>query len=355
MNKKIVSITDSYPIHPRLEKISNYFSQAHQEFFISWNREGHGVTPDYKNFIFNSRIGYGNRVKKLFLIFRFRGFVKEAIHAIQPEIIICRHWQMFFLVLSLRTNKKIVYDVCDIPNSKVIRLIENWLIRYARLVILASHFYEFLYNIDNKIILENRPLKSLNLTNYKKSSYKIQKKDNSKLVITFLGKIRYYSILINLINAVKGNKELMLNFCGDGSDRARIKDYCEEHKIHNVNFYGKFCTRDIPFIYNNSDLIWCAYPSELKNVQLAISNKYFETLAYKKPGIFSCNTKLSHKIKERNIGFVVDAYDTNEIKKLLIKVKIQKSILREVVVNIELFNEPIYWEDYLKDQIGPAI
>lgn len=345
--KKIVCISDSFPIHPRLEKISEYFSEKDDRVInIAWDRTSSYEIDEIDKFrVYKSRAKYGNKILKLIKLPSYILFIRKMIRKENPDLMICRHWPMFMAVsIVSHRETRIVYDVCDMPSNKFIRFIEKQFIKRANTIILSSRYFKEYYNHNNLLVLENRPKRRTVIK-------AVGNTKNEKFSITYLGKIRYFPILKNLVLSVVNHGNIVLNFYGDGPDSEKLKNYCEAIKANNVKFNGKYTQNDLSNIYLKSDLIWCAYPTDNFNVRYAISNKFFETLSFKKPGIFSQGTMLSNEIKKYNIGFLVNPYNVTEIEKLIVELSRDRQLIKDVVGSINNYNKPIYWDEYEKERL----
>lgn len=343
--KKIMCISDSYPQHPRLEKIANYYNTNTDSFieYILWNREIGKQINSFNTHIYNSKAKLGSKISKLLKLPGFLLYILKTLKLKKPEIIICRYWQVFiFISLFYYRNTKIIYDVCDMPSNKLIKTLEKKLIKRAHLIVLASRYFKTFYKHDNLTILENRVNSSLVKFNHQKEII-----HNDIFQITYLGKIRYFKILKNLVDSVVDIDDINLNFYGDGPDLNKLKKYCSQKEMNNISFYGRYAQSDISSIYQEADLIWCAYPNDNLNVKYAISNKFFETLAFKVPGVFSESTMLGEEISNHNIGFLVNPNSSSFIKKLILEILRNKMMIQNVIENIKMYQKDIYWEDYL--------
>ena len=329
---KVLAVFSSFPIPPRLKKIAALFGDNIQ--YVSWNRKN---DPELNHHINTNEAIFTSKDAKFFNILRFRHFLKAIIRKEKPAFIICRHWHTYFIAKTIIGKYKIIYDVCDVPISRYIRSIEKKLISHNDVVVLASRFFRKFYNKCNTILLENR-------VNYQN---KLEKSNSDKLRITFLGVIRYKDILKNLIDLCKEMKDIELTFYGYGPDLEALQAYANEKKA-SVQFKGAYTQSDLPSIYSVSDVIWAAYPSKNENVKLAISNKYFETLAFETPGIFASNTMLGELIEEKKIGYVVNPYSIEDIASLINRIKKEKPFL-DMIERMKQSGELKYWDQYLED------
>ena len=332
----ILSVFSSYPIPPRLIKISSLFDM--DVIYISWNRKKYSLTPNDKivEEIFDD--SDASKIGQYFDIIRFRRFLKDKIKNYKPEIIVCRNWKTFLIARTILTkNARMIYDVCDVPNHFLIRVIEKVFITKRTEIILASRFFKTYYK-DTSVVLENRiaPMKM------------VPKHPSEKLRIMYLGVVRYTENLLNLIKACDLLEDVELNIYGYGNSLDAIREY-KKLKNSKVIIHGEYKESDIPEIYSRNDVVWCAYPYRLSNVKIAISNKYFETLAFTTPGIFSVQTRLGELVAKNGIGYTVDPYDVNCIRNLIESIKNNRESLHEKENSIRICDEKKYWEEYKEE------
>ncbi|SDC07629.1 MULTISPECIES: glycosyltransferase [unclassified Candidatus Frackibacter] len=242
------------------------------------------------------------------------------------------------------TDSKVIYDIPDLPAStsqfifKSLKKLEEIFISSGDILLLASRFFKDKYqDVEcKKIVIDNKPQKKI-LNNKGKFKFK-----SERLKISFIGTIRYYEIYKNLIDAVKG-KEVELLFFGWGPDKERLEKY--SLGLDNVHFFGRYQYEDISKFYKVSDVVWAAYPSKDINVRYATSNKFFESLVFRKPCVFSKNTKLGQHVDENRIGLLVNPYSVDDISVLidnLIKGKLNLELILNNIRQIKL--QDLFWE-----------
>jgi glycosyltransferase involved in cell wall biosynthesis len=210
--------------------------------------------------------------------------------------------------------------------------IEKYSLRKVDIIIFASRFFvsEYQYFKKKIYILENKPL--LNILNNKPAKYH---HITDKLKISFIGNIRYYEIMCNLITATE-KLPIEILFFGDGPDYSRLKSFAKYKD--NVYIFGKYEYEDIKCIYDLSDIIWAVYPNKDHNVKYAISNKFFESLLFKKPAFFANNTFLGDLVERKRIGLVIDPYDIKNIRDTILEILYNKNRLQETIENIKIYN-----------------
>ena len=281
-------------------------------------------------------------------MYKYFKYVKSIYIKEKPDTIIVSQWDMLLLGFFLKNKENIlIYDNIDIPSStnkfliKLLLSLEKILLKKCDIMIFASRFFKKNYDFFKKktILLENLPLKS---------NYKLLSNENrtKKIKLAFIGTIRYYKILVNIINVISNLPQFEFHFYGNGPDEKKIEKYLEKLGSTNVFFHGKYNYEDISNIYNSIDLVWAVYPNKDFNVKYAISNKFFESLIYEKPCFFATETDLGDLVAENKIGFTIDPYNPNkffdnfDIEVFLLKIINCKKNIRKYKEDKILF-----WED----------
>jgi hypothetical protein len=356
--KKILLIDSSYPVNVRNIKIIKTLNTvtAFDVSVLAWNRTNRKIADyiDCKEYIYSSNTPYSNLWKKIIDIIPYSFFVKKIIAKINPDYIVASHWDILFIASLFKKSSKLIYENLDMPTSdniflyKVLKGIEWVSLKRTNTIIFASRFFESKYNFfkREKIIIENTPFRDII-----NSKAAIFQHDTDKIKLSFIGNLRYYNIMKNLVDAIK-DLSIDLLFFGDGPDYYRLVEYTKEYS--NIFLFGRYDYSDIKNIYDLSDIIWAVYPSKDINVQYAISNKFFESLIFSKPGIYSSNTKLGEYISDNKIGITINCYDINNIRETLQKIIFNELICPTIIDNIEIYkeNNKLYWEDYTSDLLS---
>lgn len=324
--KNILLVDSSYPINTRNERFISSLRKSlgtSSIRFAAWNRDNRIVNERDKTMcIYQSSAKYGSKLLKSVKMYGYYKYLKNIFHNEHIDIVIASHWDCLLLCTLLKKKKQIlVYENLDIPTSsnfivlQVLRCIERICLYRTDAIVFASRFYKSLYTfykgvnfvIENKLPFENC------------SSIKHCLTPEKKIVISFLGNIRYPEILRNLILAVGNCEGIHCNIYGDGPDFGKIKKIAL--KYGNVSVLGRYEYSEISKIYECSDVIWAVYPSKDYNVRYAISNKYHESLYYGVPAIYAEGTKLADMVEKDGIGYVVNPYSIDSIKQLFANLK----------------------------------
>lgn len=325
----ILLVDSSFPINTRNERIIDSIKYAFQDFnirYACWNRDDYPVSDVEKyNFIYYKKSGYGNRFNKLFRLLGYYMYLKRVYQNEKIDVVIASHWDCLFLCSLLKQKDQIlIYENLDIPTFSVksvlwiLQQIERLSLRRADAIVFASRFFKPLYKffLKTKLVVENK-LPSANCRTIIRRSL-----EEPELIVTFLGNIRYASILKNLIEALGGMDGVVCRIWGNGPDFRAISQIASTY--NNVEMLDRYQYNQVPNIYETTDVIWAVYPSSNYNVNYAISNKYHESIYYGVPAIYAAGTKLADMVEADQTGFTVDPYSVDNIKKLIMDLRDNK-------------------------------
>ncbi|MDY7218789.1 glycosyltransferase [Denitrificimonas sp. JX-1] len=366
---KILIIDTAWPINTRTERFKNTLSDYFNVTVVAWNRgaKSSQAVPA-SHYVLENELGYGNKIKKIFSLPKFIRYISKIKKIENPDIIFASHWDSLLCAVSIKVfsrNKiKIIYDCLDLPtsNNKAIslflKLLERACLRHVSFTIFASRFFKELYPSSlNSYTFENYPSKkALDFDSIQPKwflDFKENKPESGKNV-SWVGVVRYYEILENILKAIVGTSICFYVF-GDGPELKKLQKKVKTLNLENqVVFFGRYSPSDLKYIYELADLVWAAYPTNDFNAIYAISNKYFECSYFSKIPIFSKNTMMAKElVKEYSNVVVVDEYNVDDIRN-----KIKKG-LASLSVSYVKYEPDTFWEekedlfiDYLKESLN---
>lgn len=348
---KILIIDTTWPINSRTERFRRTFKEHFHVAVVAWNRGKKNIEKKEKNYVLDTEIGYGNQLKKLFMLPIFFMHIYSVNKIEKPDILFASHWDSLICAVILKLignwKIKIVYDCLDLPTSsntlirKVIVYIERICLYFVILTIFASRYFKPLYPEDlTSYVFENYPSFSLLdggteepcwIKYYNQETTEIYKN------VAWIGVVRYFNIIENILLAIKDTNIHFFVF-GDGPDLEKVIEAVNYHHLNDqVVFFGRYRTSELKYIYERSDLVWAAYPTNDFNAIYAISNKYFECSFFEKRIILSRKTKMAEGIKENPNVILVDEYSSTDIK---------EKILSHVNSNTYIkYENDMFWED----------
>lgn len=343
--KKILIIDGIYPINTRNKRIINTLKKEYEVKFCAWNR-GNIKFEDKENYIYSSNEGYGKKIKKLFGMKNYLNFIKQTIKTYNPEIVISSQWDMLLLTILSSFKGKTIYENLDLPTSsnkvilKILLLLEKLMLKKTDGVIYASRFFLPLYRKFEKkeLLLENLPLKNID-----EKVFRVEKRE--KLRISFIGGLRYFETMKNLLLASQDTKEIEIYLIGRGPENNKFKNFIKQNELKNIFIIDSYKYEEIKKLYLSTDFVWAVYPNKDYNVKFAISNKFFESILFEKPCFFAKDTLLGNFVEQNNIGIIINPYSVGEIRNKL--EELNENTILKLQENIKKYkkNQKLYWED----------
>lgn len=353
----ILLIDDCYPINTRNRKIltslAEHYGEQAELSVITWDRNNDYQQPLPGYHVYSKVSAYGNKTRKLLNLWGYRKFCHDTIRRLNPDVVIASHWNNLLMTPQLdRSRHMLIYENLDVPTEayifrKASSILEHWKMRQADLTIHASRFFTELYSPKyRQIVLENKPTAHVE---HSSQPYTL----HSPIRIAFIGLLRYREMLALLIDAVRDDGRFELFFHGDGHAR----QYLENHagSAQNIHFTGRYDFEDVGRLYQQTDVVWAAYPNKDFNVKYAISNKFHESLVYGIPTVYAGNTRLGDFVVQQHIGMAVDPYSKQEIRQLLETIASKQEALQTLAANMHQFakKQTSWKEDFM--QVTQAI
>ncbi|MBU2904293.1 hypothetical protein KO529_05805 [Arenibacter algicola] len=268
-----------------------------------------GILKDYPN-IHITLVGTFSNKKYLNRIW---GYIKLISIIYKNHGIKKKHLYVFGLDLriigSLLLNTKIDYEISDIMwlykskiQKNILKIIDLFLVTKSNKVTFTSQgFYDVYYRkyiSKEKIIVKENKFKTYGKVN----PIEIIKSDT--LRIAYIGAFRYNDIIDNLIEYVGQNKNIILNFYGDGN--FSIVDTIKKNELlhENIFFHGAFKNPDdLEDIYSDNNLNFVVYDNSLDNEKVAMPNKYYESGYFNIPIVCAENTYVGKRVLEQKMGW----------------------------------------------------
>lgn len=315
--KRIVLIDECFPINTRnkriLDSLASFYKDTVQLEVITWDRNNEYKGNQTGFHVYKKASAYGNRVQKFINMWGYYRFCRLLILQMKPDVVIASHWNNLLMLPKLnRKSQMLIYENLDMPSGPFfIRMctsrLEKLKMREVDLTVHASRFFVSQYPSDySQIVLENKPTFKIVARESHESSFPIR--------VAFIGNLRYYDILKNLLEALRDDKRFQLFFHGNGPAQNQLEKLAGG--ASNIFFTGRYAYEDVPRLYEQTDLVWAAYPNKDFNVKFAISNKFHESVMLGVPAVYSVRTSLGEYAAQQNIGLLVDPYSVAAIQNL---------------------------------------
>lgn len=319
-------------------------SQKVDYTIISWNRDGNDE-PEGIQYQTKVKSGEGyNGSASLSDYIGYISFVKKNVVENGFDHLIVFGPQMVCLLapfLYRRFNKKFILDYRDlsIEQKTLIKPVFSFITKYSYANIISSpgfkrclprREYVLSHNIDVDIV--NQTLKNT----FIQGNVNIQNKIN----ILTIGAIRDFSSNVQIIDALANKEEFILSFVGRGISSASLADYCKEKSIGNVIFKGFYEKQEEPGYIEDASFLNIFYPRIITH-DTALSNRFYNSLIYKRPMIVTKGTTQGDYAENYNVGIAVD--DCKDLAN-----KLNAFVQQDYLLYAERCNNLL--REFLKDQ-----
>ena len=125
-----------------------------------------------------------------------------------------------------------------------------------------------------------------------------------KIKILYIGNIRFFDYLWDLVEKIKNDSRYELIVAGGGSEP--LMEKVKELGIENISITGKFPKEKTPYFLEQADVIYNLYGDEDINLRMALSNKLYYALYLHIPILVCKNTAMYRITSECGIGYAVE-------------------------------------------------
>ena len=250
---------------------------------------------------------YFTRIPTIFLAFiKIRKVADESteLFVLSQDMLIpaffLKKKRMYFEINDLRYfSNPLITFFYDLLKKIAYKKIDNLIVTSPRF---RDHLIEKYQVFPGKITVMENKLGKSSFPDFNHNPF--HKLGNKTLVLGIIGMLRYENVIWLLKAYQKIKHSFRIGIWGTGPLIPNVLQYTD---MDNVVFHGAFDgSTDLSGIYQQIDLSFVMYDNRNLNVRLALPNKLYESMYFKKPLVVSDNTFLSLKIEELGIGFSWD-------------------------------------------------
>lgn len=129
--------------------------------------------------------------------------------------------------------------------------------------------------------------------------------------ILTIGGIRDFSSNVEVVKSLANDKDITISFVGRGGGAIQLADYCEKNEIKNVIFKGFYQKWEEADYIKKTTFMNIFYPRKITH-DTALSNRFYNSLIYRKPMIVTKDTIQGDYAEKYDIG--VTLVDCSNIK-----------------------------------------
>ena len=269
---------------------------------ISWNRANvvenciQYNVPEGKRYFFSVFFSY----------FKYARFVKKILKKEEYDRIIVFSSQLaIFLAGYLKRHYwgRYIIDFRDlsIEQKKPFDYLFKKVLQYSYANVISSPgFKDYLPLGVNYIISHNFNVDQVNQSINEKAMPYLGRVNK---VLT-IGALRT-DMNIEVMNSLGNHQGFELSFVGKGTAAEYLENYSKSKGFTNVFFTGFYNKEEEPAIYEQHALVNIIYPLIPSHIS-ALSNRFYNSLIYKRPMIVASNTVQGDYAVKYGVGLVVD-------------------------------------------------
>ena len=287
---------------------------------ISWNREGDD-SPEGFQYNVRCKNGHGSAG---FLSYKgYINFIKNTINEQGFNRIIVFGPQMTcllsnFLLLHFRHRYMIDYRDLSIEQKPGFRQLFAIMLKFSCANVISSPGFKRCLPKKNYYLSHNFDERAVREALENRSEEASFNTDNGIDVLT-IGAIRDFSSNIEVTKAIVNKEGFKLGFVGRGQETVeRLKAYCDDVRATNVYFVGSYDKPEEVHYVRKCTFMNIFYPRVITH-DTALSNRFYNSLIYRKPMIVTKDTIQGDYAQKYNVGVVITNCHnlTHELKTFL--------------------------------------
>lgn len=306
MSRVALIIPNNLWVCPYVSSYTSLFNQMHIDYdIISWNRSGiKELALQYDRFE-KSR----SPLSVLMGFFGYTRFIKKNLKKKKIDKVIVFSSQLaIFLVgfLKKKYKKRYILDYRDLSieqNKLFMYFFKKVLVNSYTNIISSPGFKQYLPIGFEYIVVHNFNINQNDLDKIPQP----HSPNQQEVDVLTIGAIRT-DRNIEVIDAL-GNKEgIKLSFVGKGIAAKSLQEYAENNCYKNISFVGFYEKKDEPNFIQSSSMINIIYPLIPTHIS-ALSNRFYNSLIYKRPMIVTKNTIQGDFAENYHVGLVIENCD----------------------------------------------
>lgn len=170
-----------------------------------------------------------------------------------------------------------------------------------------------------------------------------EKTESQMLRISYIGAVRQYSELKNLLDASSGMKGVEVHIHGAGVAYESLREIAPYYP--NAYVTGRYHFNESARLYSETDVLYAIYPSSSEQYMTSYPVKFFEAIITKTPIIVGKDTVMAEFVESKDIGFVVDGDSVEQIRTLIQYIDNDREVLDRKTANLSKIQFDYSWEE----------
>lgn len=139
-----------------------------------------------------------------------------------------------------------------------------------------------------------------------------EKTESQMLRISYIGAVRQYNELRNLLDACSSMKGVEVSIHGYGVAYKSLREITPYYP--NAIVTGRYHFSESARLYSETDVLYAIYPSTSEQYMTSYPVKFFEAIITEIPINVGKDTVIAEFVESRDIGFVVDGDSVEQIR-----------------------------------------
>ncbi|MBR4389968.1 MAG: capsular biosynthesis protein [Prevotella sp.] len=254
-----------------------------------------------------------SKLKKVIYYYQYSRFLVRVLKQERYDKLIVFGQQVAVFIhryLSREYKGKFIIDYRDLGlDQKCKGIFRQILGSCAHIIISSPGFKKYLPEGENYILSHNFDINILReaLKDVRTEPYQLSQ-NKGKLEILTIGSIRDYEQNSAVIEALGNNDRYHLTFAGRGYAAADLERFAKEHHVENIVFTGYYDKSTEPDIISQTTFLNIFYPRRPTH-ETAISNRFYNSLIFRKPMITTVGTIQGNYTEKYNLGLAITNTD----------------------------------------------
>lgn len=273
---------------------------------VSWNRDG---SDRKEGFQFEMQCSNdSSRISKFLPYIHYISYVKKIIIQNDYERLIVFGPQIGIFInhfLTKRYKKRYVFDYRDlsIEQKNIFKIPFLSVLKNSFANVISSPgFVQCLPKRFNYLLSHNFDITKVTKAIEEQTSIEY---NHDVVNVLTIGGIRDYESNISVVNALCNKTDFKMSFVGKGIAADRIKEYVVKNDIKNVEFEGYYPKEKEGDYIQRCSMLNIFYP-KIQSHSTALSNRFYNSLIYKKPMIVTSNSTQGDYVEKYGLGLSLD-------------------------------------------------
>ncbi len=350
----LMVLTNGFDPDPRVYKEAKVLVEnGYDVEILAWDRENRHNDKEIeivdgieiKRFFIESK--YGSGIKQMSAFLSFCLSARKYAAKKDYQFIHAHDIEGMLAAIIIDRNKKLIWDMHEFFDGfthpglrdKVYGMMAGICFRYANGIIYVVESQKSRYTAKVK----SKTLQTIVMNCADQYVFdNFNRKPADKLRVSFIGTVREFETIKLMMDVAAKYPDVVFYIHGAGVSYQDIKNISGNYS--NTILKGRFDFKNVKSLYEETDIVYSIYDSDMLNVKEAFPAKGFESIISRTPVIANKNTYFGDLVEKTDIGFVIDEKTSTDLENVIKAVLADRSILVAKASNIDKIRNDFLWE-----------